>query len=186
MQKLHERQINAVFCCFWVTAGGLIAAMRNDFFLSALLLATAPAAAQNPLGIFFRWGAFEQTEPRRCYAIAAPNAPYEGPYASVGLWPERRVGPQLYLRLSRPRRPGSAIILRIGGKPFQLVGRGANAWAPNPRADAAIVSAIRTGVTMTVESRSHSGGRFRDRYALRGAASAIDAAAFACAGKKPQ
>jgi hypothetical protein len=160
--------------------------MRNAFFVSVLLLAPVPAAAQSPLGIFFRWGAFEQSEPRKCHAIAAPSAAYQRAYASVGLWPERGLGPQLYLRLSHPRRPGSAVILRIDGKPFQLVGQGANAWAPNPRADAAIVSAMRTGVTMTVESRSEAGGRFRDRYALRGAASAIDAAAFACAGKKPQ
>jgi hypothetical protein len=42
---------------------------------------------------------------------------------------------------------------------------------------------MRSGVTMTVETRSERGGIVRDRYALRGAPSAIDAAALACAGR---
>jgi hypothetical protein len=38
---------------------------------------------------------------------------------------------------------------------------------------------------MTVESRDGAGRRFVDPYALDGAATAIDAAAAACAGKRP-
>ncbi|HEX8215170.1 MAG TPA: hypothetical protein VF582_06825 [Allosphingosinicella sp.] len=161
--------------------------MRKVLLLALVGLAAAPAAAQAPLGVFFRWAAFERGPQRQCYAVAAPvrNAgPADGPaYASVGLWPERKLGPQLYLRLGGRRRAGSAVILRVDGRPFQLAGEGSNAWATNARADAAIVAAIRTGVTMTVETRSQGGGRIRDRYVLRGAASAIDAAAFACAAR---
>jgi hypothetical protein len=36
-------------------------------------------------------------------------------------------------------------------------------------------------VEMSVETRSQGGGLMRDDYALRGAATAIDAAAIACA-----
>lgn len=73
------------------------------------------------------------------------------------------------------------MILKIDGRSFQLVGTGENAWAPDPRADALIVAAMRTGVNMSVESRSEQGVRIRDYYLLRGAASAMDAAAVACA-----
>ena len=48
-------------------------------------------------------------------------------------------------------------------------------------ADAEIVTAMRTGVAMSVETRSQSGGLLRDEYPLRGAATAVDAAAIACA-----
>ena len=171
--------------------------MRKTVFLTALALCAVPAAAEAPLGVFFRWAAFEQSKPRRCYAIAAPAPPSARPggqpHASVGLWPEQRRGPQIYLRLAAARRAGSAVILRIDGRIFQLAGSGADAWAPSPAADAAIIAAMRTGVNMAVESRSESGARIRNRYVLRGAASAIDAAAFACApgpsgsaGKKPR
>ena len=84
-------------------------------------------------------------------------------------------------RLSRQKRPGSAVLLRIDDRTFQLAGGGINAWAPNVRADAEIVRAIRTGVSMRVETRSSRGTLVRDFYQLRGAATAIDAAAIACA-----
>jgi len=82
-------------------------------------LAAAPAAAQpqsqaQPLGIFGGWGAFEGGG--RCYAIAEPHdgPPADGPqpFASVGHWPARGGG-QLHLRLSREKRQGSAVLLRI-------------------------------------------------------------------------
>jgi hypothetical protein len=73
------------------------------------------------------------------------------------------------------------VILRIGGRSFQLLAGGADAWAPNAEADARIVAAIRTGQTMAVETRSPQGRMIRDTYALRGAATAIDAATLACA-----
>lgn len=39
---------------------------------------------------------------------------------------------------------------------------------------------MRTGVLATVSARDENGDAFSDRYALTGAASAIDAAALAC------
>jgi hypothetical protein len=39
---------------------------------------------------------------------------------------------------------------------------------------------MRTGLTMSVESRAETGAAIRDNYRLRGAATAIDAAALAC------
>jgi hypothetical protein len=41
---------------------------------------------------------------------------------------------------------------------------------------------MRTGIDMTVETRSERGALVRNYYQLRGAATAIDAAAIACAG----
>ena len=73
------------------------------------------------------------------------------------------------------------MILRIGGRAFQLVAGANDAWAASARADAAIVAAMRRHVEMRVESRARNGAAIRDRYALRGAPSAIDAAAVACA-----
>jgi hypothetical protein len=169
--------------------------MRSAFFLLCALAAAAPAQARpQPLGIFFGWGAFSETSPRRCYAIAIPEVPGRGheqrPSASVGFWPDRGGMAQLHMRLSHSKRPGSAVILRIDGRSFQLLSGVNDAWAPGPRADGAIIAAMRTGVIMSVESRAEGGHFFRDRYQLRGAATAIDAAAIACArgatGKKPQ
>lgn len=163
--------------------------MRIAVFLLYLPLVTAPAAAagqqKREIGIFFGWGAFEDQSPRRCFAIARPERGAAKrsaqPFASIATWPDKGARSQLHIRLSQGKRAGSAIILRVDGRSFQLIGGGADSWAPNAAADAQIVAAMRTGVAMSVETRSERGGLVRDRYQLRGAATAIDAAAIACA-----
>ena len=159
--------------------------MRDARILLLLFLAIAePAAAQQrALGVFGMWGAFRADD--HCYAIAQPfRAPAaEGwrPFASVGHWPRRRISGQLHVRLSREKRPGSAVLLRVDGRSFQLRGGGRDAWAPDGRADEEILAAMRTGIEMVVETRSTRGQLVRDQYRLRGAATAMDAAALACA-----
>jgi hypothetical protein len=164
--------------------GAMIPA-RSTLIL-AVLVAASPAAAQpQPLGVFGDWGAFR--DGARCYAIAQPEETFAAqgsqPFASVGQWPGRRGG-QLHIRLSREKRSGSAVLLRVDGRAFQLVGGGREAWAPDARADAEIQAAMRTGLALVVETRSTQGLIMRDLYRLRGAATAIDAAAIACARRQ--
>lgn len=153
--------------------------------LSLLILGSPAAAQRTSLGIFSQWGAFQDETPPRCFAIIQPtrSPKPEGwqPFVSVAYWPKSGQRGQVHVRLSRHKRPGSAVLLRIDGRTFQLVGGGNNAWAPDVRADAEIVTAIRSGVAMSVETRSTRGARVRDVYELRGGATAIDAAAIACA-----
>jgi hypothetical protein len=159
---------------------------RNFPFLLIFAVASAAAGQQRPLGIFGTWGAFD--DGRRCYAITQP---FEGPapegwqpFASIGHWRARGPGGQLHIRLSREKRPGSAVLLRIDGNTFQLAGGGRDAWAPDGRADGEIQSAMRTGIDLIVETRSVRGLLVRDHYRLRGAATAMDAAALACARRR--
>ncbi len=123
--------------------------------------------------------------PKRCFALAEPHRSpkVEGwrPFASISFWPGMGVRSQVHFRLSRNKRPGSAVLLRIDDRTFQLFAGGANAWARDARGDAEIVAAMRTGIDMIVETRSDRGALVRDYYQLRGAATAIDAAAVACA-----
>jgi hypothetical protein len=156
---------------------------RPRGFLLLLLAGAAPAAAQEAIGVHGLWGAFRTAE--RCYAIAEPEAeprPGDGrAYASVGFWPRRGVRGQAYFRLRQAKRPGSAVLLRIDERTFQLRGGGVHAWAADGAADSEIVAAMRRGIEMNVETRSAGGVLLRDVYRLRGAATAIDSAAIACA-----
>ncbi len=159
----------------------MVGGMRAAIFLALLALAAPALAQREALGVFGGWGAFRDTG--RCYAIAAPveAPPAEGwrPFLSVGHFPGRGGG-QVFVRLSREKRDGSAVLLRIDGRAFQLSGRGRDAWAADRSADAEIMAAMRTGLAAAVETRSSGGAWIRDRYQLRGAATAIDAAALAC------
>lgn len=96
---------------------------------------------------------------------------------------DRRRWGEFHVRLRRMPRNGAAVMLRIDNRPFLLVSRGNEAWSEGPLQEQAIIAALRVASGMSVESRDLSGGRFVDPYSLDGAATAIDAAAAACAGK---
>ena len=153
--------------------------------LLLLLFAGVPVAARDSLGIFDHWGAFADPSPRRCFAIAEPvgsNRSAGGrPFASIATWPGQGARNQLHIRLSRERDPRARVTLSVGERRFELVGGKADAWAPDARADAAVVAAIRSGRSMSVETLGTGGHPFADVYPLRGAATAIDAAALGCA-----
>lgn len=157
-------------------------------FLILSLIPAMPAQARDSLGIFENWGAFRdpgagQKGPR-CYAIAQPVARRgQAPkgFASVGTWPRQRVRGQLHIRLSRALAASAPVMLTVGERRFTLVAGQMDAWAPDARGDAQIVAAMRSASSMSVAGVGADGRGFADSYALRGAATAIDAAALGCA-----
>ncbi len=164
-------------------------AMRRALACLVLLLLAPPLAiARDSLGIFESWGAFRdpaagQSAPR-CYAIAQPQvrrgrAPRG--FAAVGNWPRDHVRGQIHFRLSRARSPDAPVRLSVGERRFTLVAGQVDAWATDARADAQIIAAMRSATSMSVSSVGADGRAFADSYALRGAATAIDAAALGCA-----
>ncbi len=159
--------------------------MRSAALLFALL--ATPALARESLGVFDSWGAFTDASPLHCYAIAQPaqsgGASRWRPFASVSTWPGKGVRGQLHIRLSRERDPQSRVTLSVGERRFELVAGNADAWAPDARTDSAIVAAIRSSRSMSVETLAKTGAPFADVYALRGAATAIDAATLGCVGR---
>lgn len=161
--------------------------MKRLVLVLVLLAAATPVAAKESLGVFESWGAFTDASPRRCYAIAAPvqsgGASGWRPFASIATWPGQNARGQLHVRLSRERNAQARVTLSVGERRFALVAGNADAWAPDARTDAAIVAAIRAGRSMSVETLAKTGAPFADVYALRGAATAIDAAALGCVGR---
>jgi hypothetical protein len=146
------------------------------------MLLAAPLAARDSLGVFDGWAAFRDPKPLRCYAIAkAQGSPPAPAYATVSNWPERKVRGAVHLVLSRDVAEKAGVRLVVGDKRFTLVAKGRNAWAKDARDDAAIVAALRSAARMSVSASSAKGGGFTDRYALAGAATAIDAATVGCA-----
>ena len=152
--------------------------------LLALALQLA-AEGRRSIGVYAGWGAFRDVAPPRCFAISEPlgEALPTRPFASIATWPSEGQRAQLHVRLSRPRSGSARVTLSIGERRFELLAGSADAWSPDARTDRAIVAAMRGGRSMSVESVSRAGRPFADVYALRGAATAIDAAAIACAGR---
>ena len=151
--------------------------------LAAALIAT-PALAKERLGAWQSWAAFRDSETPRCYAIGAPeeSSGTRG-YVSVGFWPKRGLGHQVYVHLSRERSTNSGITLSAGGRRFRLIAKGDYGWAKDRQTDMAIIAAIRSAQSLSITSMARDGRTIVDAYATRGAASAIDAAALGCAGR---
>lgn len=148
----------------------------------SLALVATPLAARESLGVFERWAAFSDARPQRCYAIAKAQGSAPAPaYATVSHWPKQRVRGAVHLVLSRSAATAAPVRLTIGDKRFELVAKGRNAWARGPREDSAIVAALRSAKRMSVSAKSEKGASFTDRYALAGAATAMDAATVGCA-----
>jgi hypothetical protein len=155
--------------------------------LTMLILAVPLAAKEGPresLGVFDDWGAFSDPAVPRCYAITAADKKGSGAYqayADVATWPRQGVRGQVHFRLSRDLSAASHPSLSLGGTRYPLTGGGADAWARDKRADAAIVAAMRSAVSMSLTATDRAGRRFTDRYSLKGAATAMDAATVGCA-----
>lgn len=151
-----------------------------------LLAVAAPAAARDTIGVFAGWGAFRDAVPARCYAIAQPVVSGKSAahaFASIATWPGRGLRGSFHVRLSRPRDRSAPVTLTVGERRFTLAAGDVDAWATDGPSDRAIVAALRSGRSMSVEAVGAGGRPFADVYALAGAATAVDAAALACAGR---
>jgi hypothetical protein len=121
----------------------------------------------------------------RCEARSRPLwfKPETQPYAGFAFDRAGRPRGVFYVHLGRPARGGATVIATIDNQPFLLAGKGEWAWSANAAQQQAILTAARYGQHMRIDSRDLGGRRIVDRYDLSGAATAIDAAAAACAGK---
>lgn len=149
-----------------------------------LLVMPSPVWAKDSLGVFSNWGAFRDPDVPRCYAIAESEEitgkASRKSYASVGFWPKRGIRAQFHVRLSRDRSTNSRVMVGIAGRRFQLTASRSDGWSQDKRMDAAIIAALRSAKSMTVESTGRDGKPIVDAYLLRGAATAIDAASLGC------
>jgi hypothetical protein len=73
------------------------------------------------------------------------------------------------------------VTLRIGDRRIVLTAGGGDAWPRSDGDNAAIVAAMRSAGSMTVNARDARGRPFANTWALPGAASAMDAALIGCA-----
>jgi hypothetical protein len=152
------------------------------------LLIGAAAAANASVGVIYAghaWAAIDRGS--NCEALSrSVRIAAKGKVQAIAGFTfstDRRRWGEFHTRLRRMPRLGAAVMLRIDDRPFLLVSRENWAWSAGPLQEQAIIGALREAAGMSVESRDAGGRRFVDPYLLDGAATAIDAAAAACAGK---
>jgi hypothetical protein len=154
----------------------------------ALLIMTAALGAGTRSGILYAGGAWAAIDRGgTCEALArSARIVAKGKVQAVASFtfsPDHRRWGEFHARLRRMPRLGAAVMLHVDNQPFLLVSRGNEAWSDGPLQEQAIINALRRAGGMSVETRDAAGRRFIDPYSLDGAATAIDSAAAACAGK---
>jgi len=156
--------------------------------ISLLLMAAASTAVGGRAGVIYAgaaWAALDRGPTCEALSRSMRVAAKGKVQASAGFTfsADRRRWGEFHALLRRMPRPGAAVMLRIDNQPFLLVSRGNIAWSSGPLQERAIIAALRGATGMSVESRDAAGRSFVDPYSLDDAATAIDAAAAACAGK---
>ena len=151
-----------------------------------LLAASAPSSAASIIYAGPAWAALDRGA--TCEALSrSMRVAAKGKVQAIAGFTfsaDRKQWGEFHARLRRMPRAGAAVMLRIDGQPFLLVSRNNWAWSSGALQEQAIIAALRSARGMYVESRDAAGRRFVDPYSLDGAATAIDAAAAACAGKR--
>jgi hypothetical protein len=150
--------------------------------MPALSILIAAMAGQ-VIGVSGAWAAIDRQSSCEALTRSLYLATRTRSAATAGFrfTPDRRQWGQFHVGLSRAPRAGATVMLEIGRRPFLLVARGSDAWSRGTAQDQAIIEALRSASAMKVSARSASGGRFTDRFEVRGAATAIDMAAARCA-----
>jgi hypothetical protein len=151
-----------------------------------LLAITAAAPAASAARVLFaggNWAAIDFGS--RCEARSRPLwfKPDTNPYAGFAFDSGGGLHGRFYVHLARPARAGATVVATVGDQPFLLANKGDWAWSGDLAQQQAMLNAARYGSGMRIDSRDTGGRRMIDRYDLSGAATAIDSAAAACAGK---
>lgn len=166
----------------------------NVAFLMTLTLVlglTAQARAENRelLGSFIDWDAFvmvRDSGERICYMVSVPKATApEGAsrgkiYASVTHRPKRKVRDEVNFVVGYPFKNNSEASVAVGASRFNLFTDDQSAWAYTPEDDSKLVTAMKSGSTMTVKGTSARGTSTSDQYSLSGFMAAYSAITKSC------
>ena len=159
--------------------------------LLASTLASEPAGAQSSesIGEAGKWRAYTFLEDGKkvCYISAAPDKSegdykVRGPvYALVTHRPALSSRDVVSLIAGYPLKPGADVTVTIDRKRnFKLFADKETAWAPDEKADRALVQAMIKGSTMVVEGVSSRDTKTRDIYSLSGFGKMYQAIGKAC------
>ncbi|MSO93973.1 MAG: hypothetical protein EXQ86_11320 [Rhodospirillales bacterium] len=157
--------------------------------LAAVLLGPGAAAAATLIETTDDWSAFTDDEgggKKVCYAGSEPKKE-TGDYKSreetfmlVTHRPAEKATDVVSVTAGYAYKKDSEVTITVGNETFRLFTDGGLAWAPDQKADHAIVAAMKKGAGMTVVGTSARGTVTTDTYSLKGFSGAYAAANKAC------
>jgi Invasion associated locus B (IalB) protein len=169
--------------------------LSRFFTVSALAFCSAVALAQAPgnptsLGASGDWEAFtyEAEGSKVCYIYSQPKkseankkgAARNPIYFMVTHWPGKKVKAQPSTVIGYTFKEGSDVKLSIDARDFILYPVDNMAWTDKVETERAILSAMKSGKSMSVSGTSAKGTITKDSYSLAGISAAMDTIDGAC------
>ena len=158
----------------------------------AALAWCATAAAQEDVGTFRFWTTFVQNNPdgKLCFIAAQPQdkkysqavASRDPAFFMVTSIPAMGIRNEASTVIGYPFAPNSEVTVNIDGETFKMFtneSQGDTAWAVIEQQEA-LVEAMKSGSTMTVQGQSRRGTISTDTYSLSGVTAALEKATAEC------
>lgn len=154
----------------------------NRHILAALALASTPLPTQaQPVMVktFGHWGvySYDDNGTTNCYALTMPR---DMQPASVNhgnnfllVAPKRAGGYMPQAQMGYGLKAGSEVTATIGTQPFAMTPRGNVAWLSRENRDDAMVAAMKSGSTLTLEATSSRGTSTQYAFSLDGVTAAL-------------
>jgi invasion protein IalB len=155
--------------------------MKRIALVLSFTLAGAIAAHAQPTMVkqFEDWGVYSYSKGGEtvCYLLTVPTSKqpasvdHGSNYFVIGRAPGAGYEPQAIMGYEL--KPGSRAKIAIGDKTFTMFTRGKSAWVLEESREHDVISAMRSGIDMTVEAVSHRGTATTYTYSLNGVTAAL-------------
>lgn len=171
----------------------MMKALALPSLVLAALLAGRPVGAAQLIEISGDWQSFSDTDAkgkRVCFTGSHP-VKSEGKYAKRGEpfllithWAADKVFGEVRYDAGYILKKDTPVTVTVGATTVALTRTdGESAWTDRPQDDAALVAAIRAGVTLVVHAVSDRGTKTTDTFSLKGSGDALDAIDRVCKKK---
>jgi Invasion associated locus B (IalB) protein len=158
---------------------------------AALTMGASVARAEDPvsLGTFEDWESFtyQSNGAPVCYVYSVPKqtdvskkVKRDPIYFLVTHFPGRKIHNQISTIIGYPFKESSTVTLVVDDKTFELYTNGDVAWAAATETEQQIVTAMKTGKSLSVIGTSWKGTETTDTYSLAGVSKALDQIDSAC------
>ena len=150
--------------------------------MTAFITTTAFAQAPTRIKQHNAWGAYSHAgaNGKVCYILSIPTAkePADRDHGDVFFMLAKHPGQNVTLEpqftVGYPFADQSKVVLDIDGKKFSMFTKGSNAWMENPAEEPTVVSAMRSGRSMSVSGESRRGTKTKYSYSLSGVTASLN------------
>lgn len=155
----------------------------------ALCLTSTLATAQTTVVSSFKdWTLYSHSgEPADiCFLTSQPKeatpagARGDRSFFYVSSWPKDGVKAEISIKIGRPLKEGTPVVVQIGNNQFQLFTKGDKAFVSDPTEELKLLDAMKRGSFMVIKLTTQDGQAATETYSLIGVTKAINTLAQGC------